>query len=50
MGIGMVLVVPADEVEKIQAHLAANNEKSYLIGKVVEGSQEVVIKGGVFND
>lgn len=50
MGIGMVLVVPADEVEKIQAHLAANNEKYYIIGKVVAGSQEVVIKGGVFND
>lgn len=50
MGIGMVLVVSADEVDKIQAHLAESNEKSYVIGKVVEGSQEVVIKGGVFND
>lgn len=50
MGIGMVLVVSADEADKVQAHLAANNEKSYVIGKVVEGSQEVVIKGGVFND
>lgn len=50
MGIGMALVVPANEVEKIQAHLAANNETAYVIGKVVEGKQEVVIKGGVFND
>ncbi len=50
MGIGMVLVVSADEVDKIQAHLAESNEKSYIIGKVVAGSQEVVIKGGVFND
>ena len=49
MGIGMALVVPANEVEKIQAHLAANNETAYVIGKVVEGKQEVVIKGGVFN-
>jgi phosphoribosylformylglycinamidine cyclo-ligase len=50
MGIGMVLVVPADEVDKIQAHLTESNEKSYIIGKVVAGIQEVVIKGGVFND
>lgn len=50
MGIGMALVVQANEVEKIQAHLAANNETAYVIGKVVEGKQEVVIKGGVFND
>ena len=50
MGIGMALVVPANEVEKIQAHLAANNETAYVNGKVVEGKQEVVIKGGVFND
>ncbi|WP_110955989.1 phosphoribosylformylglycinamidine cyclo-ligase [Anaerosinus massiliensis] len=49
MGIGMVLVVRPDEAQKMQAHLQANNETYFMIGKVVEGSQEVVIKGGVFN-
>ena len=50
MGIGMVIVVSAEEAEKIKANLAEKNEACYTIGKVVKGKQEVVIKGGVFND
>ena len=50
MGIGMVLVVDAEEVPKIQAHLKAQNEECFVIGQVTPGKQEVTIKGGVFND
>lgn len=49
MGIGMILVVPAEDVTKIEAHLLEQNETCCIIGKVVAGKQEVVIKGGVFN-
>lgn len=50
MGIGMVLVVDAEEVPKIQAHLKGQNEECFVIGQVTAGNQEVTIKGGVFND
>lgn len=49
MGIGMVIVVSESEAKKIEAYLAEQKESCYRIGKVVEGNQEVVIKGGVFN-
>ena len=49
MGIGMVLIVSADEAECITAHLKAQNEAVYRIGHVTEGAHEVVIKGGVFD-
>lgn len=50
MGIGMVLVVSAEDAEKIQGYLKERGEACYAIGKVVAGEQSVVIKGGVFND
>lgn len=50
MGIGMVLVVSADEAAKIKTYLKAAGEEYYEIGKVTAGNQEVEIKGGVFND
>lgn len=48
MGIGMILVVAADSAEAVQKSLAAQNETSYVIGKVVAGDQTVKLKGGVF--
>lgn len=50
MGIGMVLVVAAKDAAKVQADLKSKGEACYEIGKVVAGNQEVIIKGGVFND
>lgn len=50
MGIGMVLVVAAEDAAKVQADLKSKGEACYEIGKVVAGNQEVIIKGGVFND
>lgn len=44
MGVGMVVVVPADEADSIFAHLALVGEKAYKIGKIVPGKAEVVIK------
>jgi phosphoribosylformylglycinamidine cyclo-ligase len=50
MGIGMILVVPASEAKAICADLAARQEACYVIGRVTDGKQEVVLKGGVFGE
>ncbi len=50
MGIGMILLVSEEEAAKIQEDLKAKGEKSYIIGKVVDGNQTVEVKGGVFNE
>ena len=50
MGIGMIIIASADEAEKIKADLASCNETVYEIGKVTQGSHEVIVKGGVFNE
>ena len=42
--------VAADEAEKIKADLQARNEAVYEIGKVTQGSHEVIVKGGVFDE
>ena len=56
-GIGMVLIVGADEADSICDHLSRSGEQFYRIGRVVkyegQGSRskgQVNIKGGVFND
>ena len=49
-GIGMVLIVGADEVEEVCKHLNENGEQFYNIGRVVKSNHDVKIKGGVFND
>ncbi len=49
MGIGMVLMTSREEAEKIKEHLKAQGETCYEIGKVVKGSHDVTIKGGVFD-
>ena len=50
MGIGMIIIASPDEAEKIKADLAEQEEFCFEIGYVTEGSHEVVIKGGVFNE
>ena len=50
MGIGMIIIASADEAEKIKADLQARSESVYEIGKVTQGSHEVIVKGGVFDE
>lgn len=44
MGIGMAIIVPQNEVDKSIQILNDAGEKAYLIGKVVEGNKEIIIK------
>ena len=44
MGVGMSIVVPAAEAEKAIEVLKANGEDAYLIGKIVESDEEIVIQ------
>ena len=41
MGVGMVIVCPSDDAERIEAHLRDQRETSYRIGSVVHGNREV---------
>lgn len=41
MGVGMVVIVGAEEADEIIQDLAQRGEKAYLIGQVTEGSQSV---------
>jgi len=43
MGVGMSIVVPADEVEKSLEILKAHGEDAYVIGEIVEGEERVVL-------
>jgi phosphoribosylformylglycinamidine cyclo-ligase len=42
MGVGMVLIAAADQVDTIAKHLAQVGEKFYFIGNVVKGSGKVI--------
>ena len=44
MGVGMSIVVPAAEADKAIEILKANGEDAYLIGKIVESDEEIVIQ------
>jgi len=44
MGIGMAVIVPADQVEKAINLLKEAGEEAYLIGEVVEGNKEIIIE------
>ena len=44
MGIGMVVVVPATEAPRTIEILASHGEKATIIGKVVKGENNVIIK------
>ena len=43
MGVGMSIVVPADEVETAMAVLAGNGQESYVIGEIVKGDEGVIL-------
>ncbi len=44
MGVGMSIVVPAAEADKAIEVLKAHGEDAYLIGKIVESDEEIVIE------
>ena len=43
MGVGMSVVVPADEVEKALEILKANDVDAYVIGEIIEGKEKVIL-------
>ena len=44
MGVGMSVVVPAEQVEKALAILKENGEDAYIIGKIQAGEEKVVLQ------
>ena len=43
MGVGMSVVVKAEEVDKALEILNANGENAYVIGKIVESDDKITI-------
>jgi phosphoribosylformylglycinamidine cyclo-ligase len=43
MGVGMVIICAQSDKEAIKSHLEMHGEKSFEIGKVIEGNKEVKI-------
>lgn len=52
MGLGMVLIVDPARVEAVEASLAAAGEKTYRVGRIVEGTGTVIYEneGALFAD
>lgn len=48
MGIGMILVLDAQEATAVQQRLQEMNEPSYVMGQVISGEHCVEMQGGVF--
>ena len=44
------LIYADDDVDAVRAHLAEAGEENYVIGKVVKGNHEAILKGGVFGE
>ena len=44
MGVGMSIVVPAEQVEDALSILSANGETAYVIGKIIESDEQVILK------
>ena len=44
MGVGMSIVVPAEQVEIALDILTANGETAYVIGKIIESDEQVILK------
>ena len=44
MGVGMSIVVPADEVEKAIAILKENGEDAYVIGSIIVSEEKIIIE------
>ena len=43
MGVGMSIVVPANEAEKALEILKANGEDAYIIGEIIESEEKVIL-------
>ena len=43
MGVGMSIVVPADEAEKALGILRSNGEDAYIIGEIIESDEKVIV-------
>ena len=43
MGVGMSIVVPADEVELSLSILKENDIDAYVIGEIIEGDEKVLL-------
>ena len=43
MGVGMSVVVPADQVEKALEILSANGETAYVIGEIITSDEKVIL-------
>jgi phosphoribosylformylglycinamidine cyclo-ligase len=44
MGIGMILVIPSENFDQVQTHLAEKGEKPFILGELVRGEGKVVYK------
>ena len=44
MGVGMSIVVPADEVETAIEILKANGEDAYVIGEIIASDEKIIIE------
>ena len=44
MGVGMSVVVPAEQVDAALEILAANGENAYVIGNIIESDEQVILK------
>ena len=44
MGVGMSVVVPADQVETALEILTAHGETAYVIGSIVENEEKVILE------
>ena len=44
MGVGMSIVVPAEEVETAIEILKANGEDAYVIGKIIASDEKIIIE------
>ena len=44
MGVGMSVVVPSEQVEEALSILSANGETAYVIGKIIESDEQVILK------
>ena len=44
MGVGMSIVVPANEVELAVATLKENDIDAYVIGEIIEGEDKIILE------
>ncbi len=44
MGVGMSVVVPADQVEEALSILKANGEDAYVIGEIIEAEDKIILE------